>query len=56
MIGAATNSISLDLCWCGAGKHFVDRGAYLIDRFLFQSRCFQVSGGKNYKFRIQVMS
>jgi len=46
VIGAATNSVSLDLSWCGAGKHFVDRGTYLIDKFLFGSRCFRVSGKK----------
>lgn len=54
MIGAGTNSVSLELSWCGEGKHFVDRAAYLMDKFLFRSRCFQVSGN-NYNFSIQVV-
>jgi hypothetical protein len=53
VIGVGTNSISLELSWCGEGKHFVDRAAYLIKKILFRSWYFQVSG-KNYKFSIQV--
>ena len=55
MIGAATNSVSLDVSCCGAGKRLVERGTYLNDKFLLRSRCFQVSG-KKLQVKIQIMS